>query len=68
MKQRGKFKKLAELAALGRQTPWFTNADVARALGTTPQLAENLVVEAITMGMIEEGPPPHAATPPVQKN
>lgn len=65
VKQRGKFRKLGELAAVGRQNPYFTNADVARSLGTTPQLAERLIVEAITMGLVEEGPPPHAATPPI---
>jgi hypothetical protein len=64
VKQRGKFRKLGELAALGRQNPWFTNADVVQSLGTTPQLAERLLVEAITMGLVEEGQP--EATPAVQ--
>lgn len=65
VKQRGKFRKLGELAAVGRQNPYFTNADVARSLGTTPQLAERLIVEAITMGLVEDGPPPYGTTPPV---
>jgi hypothetical protein len=65
VKQRSKFRKLGELAAVGRQNPYFTSADVARNLGTTPQLAERLVVEAITMGLVEDAPAPYGQTPPI---
>ena len=66
IKQRAKFRRLGELAAIARQKPELTTADIARGLGTTPQLAERLVLEASAMGLIEEGtpPPPAAPTPP----
>lgn len=66
VKQRAKFRRLGELAAIARQKPDLTTADIARGLGTTLQLAERLVLEASAMGLIEEGPTPLAQTPPPQ--
>lgn len=64
VRQRARFAKLAELAAIARQAGSFTTADLARGLGTTPQLAERLIVDASTLGLIEEGPPPQEALAP----
>ena len=56
-RQRSRFQKLAELAAVARQSRSFTASDVARGLGTTMQLAERIIVDASTLGLIEEGEP-----------
>ncbi len=64
-RQRARFRQLGELAAIarGQATGWVTAAEVARGLGTTQKLAERLLVEATTLGLLEDGPPPWAATP-----
>jgi Protein kinase domain len=64
-RQRGQYRRLGELAAVARQGgSSLTTADVARGLGTTPQLAERLIVEATTLGLIEHGASPAATTHP----
>ncbi len=63
--QRARYRRLGELAAVARQCGGaLTTADVARGLGTTPQLAERLIIDATALGLIEHGPPPNAVTPP----
>jgi Protein kinase domain len=62
-RQRSRFRLLGELAAVARQRGGLLEAnDVARGLGTTPQLAERLIVDAARLGLLEQGPPPNAAT------
>jgi hypothetical protein len=77
-RQRTRYRQLGELAAVARQSGgMLTTPDVARGLGTTPQLAERLIVDAAKLGLIEHGaplderaqrsshgPPPNAPTPP----
>ncbi|MBX3217803.1 MAG: serine/threonine protein kinase [Labilithrix sp.] len=64
-RQRGRFRRLGELAAVARQGGGvLTPHDVARGLGTTPQLAERLIVDAATQGLIEHEAPVEASAPP----
>jgi hypothetical protein len=63
-RQRGRFKRLGELAAVARQSPDLTTAHVSHALALAPLEAEKLVVEASTLGIIEDGPPLHRSNPP----
>jgi len=64
-RQRARFRRLGELAAVarGQTAGWVTSEAVARGLGTTTQLAERLIIEATALGMLEDGPPPWASTP-----
>jgi hypothetical protein len=65
-RQRRRYAKLGELAAVARHAPELTTAHVSRALAMTPLDAEKLVVEASTLGIIEDGPhapPRHGSTP-----
>lgn len=56
VKQRARFRRLGELAAIARQRDGHLSTDdVARGLGTTRQLAERVIVDAATLGFIEEG-------------
>lgn len=73
-RQRGRFRKLGELAAVARHQEAglgrLTTVDIARGLGTTPQLAERLVIDAARLGLIDHNTPdtpppyPNATTPP----
>jgi len=64
-RQRARFRRLGELAAIARQgSGGITAHDIARGLGTTPQLAERLFVDAASLGLIEHGPSPDAVTSP----
>lgn len=58
-RQRARFRQLGELAAVARQsqTGFLTAGEVARGLGTTPQLAERLMVDAARLGLIDHSPP-----------
>lgn len=64
-RQHSRYRRIGELAAVARQAGGtLTTNDIARGLGTTPQLAERLVVDATTLGLIEHGPSPTATTHP----
>lgn len=68
-RQRGLYKRLGELAAVARMTNGdIATSQVAQTLVLTPLEAEKLVVQASTLGIIEEGPPPGpppwGSTPP----
>ena len=53
-RQRNRYRRLGELAAVARQGGGtLTTSDVARGLGTTPQLAERLIIDATTLGLID---------------
>ena len=53
-RQRGRYRRLGELAAVARQRGGqLSTVDVALGLGTTPQLAERLIVDATRLGLIE---------------
>lgn len=65
--QRARYRRFGELAAVARHgAGLLTTSELARGLGTTPQLAERLIVEATAVGLIEHGPPPPniPASPP----
>jgi hypothetical protein len=66
-RQRERYRRLGELAAVARQGGGLlTTNDVAHGLGTTPQLADRLIVDAAALGLIEHGPSPQAtAAPPL---
>lgn len=64
VKKRARFRRLGELAAVARQTPMLTTPIIAHALRLTPAEAEGLVIEASSLGLIEEGPSPAATTAP----
>ncbi|MBX3206776.1 MAG: serine/threonine protein kinase [Labilithrix sp.] len=64
-RQRGRYRRLGELAAVARQGGgMLTTSDVARGLGTTVQLAERLIVDAVALGLIEHEAPVEATAPP----
>jgi serine/threonine-protein kinase len=63
-KQRGRFRRLGELAAISRQAPMLTTAQVAHALRLSPADAEGLVIEAGSLGLIDDSPHPDMATAP----
>ena len=61
IRQRTRYRRFGELAAVARHgAGQLTTSELARGLGTTPQLAERLIVEATTVGLIEHGPLPPA--------
>ena len=67
VKQRGRFRRLGELAAIARQSPTLTTPQISHALRLSPAEAERLLIEASTLGLIEPEPPagppsPYAAT------
>ncbi|HSO39140.1 MAG TPA: serine/threonine-protein kinase, partial [Labilithrix sp.] len=77
VKQRGRFRRLGELAAIARQTPMLTVPQVSHALRLTLADADRLILDAGSLGLIEPGDPvalaptvahayapsPYAATP-----
>ncbi|HSO32810.1 MAG TPA: serine/threonine-protein kinase [Labilithrix sp.] len=77
VKQRGRFRRLGELAAIARQSPMLTVPQVAHALRLTLADADRLILDAGSLGLIEPGesvalaptvaqaygPSPYAATP-----
>lgn len=67
-RQRGRFRRLGELAAIARHTPMLTTPQIAHALGLSPADADRLVIEAGSLGLIEDGavhgPHPDLATLP----
>lgn len=63
-RQRSRFRRLGELAVLARQSAFLTTPQIAHALHLSPADADRLVLEAGTLGLIEEGPHPDLATPP----
>ena len=72
VRQRGRFRRLGELAAIARTSPMLTPAQIAHALRLSPTDAQGLVVEATALGLIEHGqphgPPPDATTAPPGPN
>lgn len=62
VKQRGRFRRLGELAAIARQSPMLTTPQVAHALRLSPADAERLLIDASTLGLIEPGGPEEVAT------
>lgn len=63
-RQRSRFRLLGELAVVARQASFLTTAQIAHALRLSPADADRLVLEAGTLGLIEEGPHPDLPTPP----
>jgi hypothetical protein len=61
---RARFRRLGELAAIGRQSPMLTTPQIAHALRLSAAEADRLVFEASALGLLEEGPPPDASTAP----
>ena len=77
VRQRARFRRYGELAAVARQTPMLTTPQLAHALRLSPFEAERLVVEASSIGLIEadaispigtastiSAPHPGGSTPP----
>lgn len=60
---RSRLKRMRELAAFARVVPSFTSPDVARALHLSPLDVERLLLDASSMGLMEEGPLPIVVTP-----
>jgi tRNA A-37 threonylcarbamoyl transferase component Bud32 len=56
IRQRARYRRYGDLAALARQRGDVTAALAAQAFGVTPLDAEKLIVEASTLGMIEDAP------------
>ncbi|MBN9167488.1 MAG: hypothetical protein BGO98_30260 [Myxococcales bacterium 68-20] len=66
IRQRTRYRRFGELAAVARHgAGQLTTSELARGLGTTPQLAERLIVEATTVGLIEHGPLPPTPAPAI---
>lgn len=63
-RQRGRFRRLGELAAIARQTPTLTTAQIAHALRLSPADADRLVIEAGSLGLVDDSPHPEATTTP----
>jgi eukaryotic-like serine/threonine-protein kinase len=65
-RQRGRFRRLGELAAIARQTPSLTTAQIAHALRLSIADADRLIIEAGSLGLVEDGPPANgqASFPP----
>ena len=57
MKQRTRFRRLGELAAIARQTSVLTIPQVSHALRLTLADADRLVLDASSLGLIEPGDP-----------
>ena len=57
MKQRSRFVRFSQLAAVARQAPLFTAADVARALHLSLVDTDRLLVEATSRGFIDASAP-----------
>jgi tRNA A-37 threonylcarbamoyl transferase component Bud32 len=53
-KKRARFRRLAGLAAIARQTPVLTTSQIAQALRLTPADADGLLVEASGLGLIDD--------------
>ena len=63
VKQRTRFRRLGELAAIARQTPLLTVPQVSHALRLSLAEADRLVLDASSLGLIEPGDPAaYAAT------
>jgi hypothetical protein len=56
VKQRGRFRRFGELAAIARQTPMLSTLQVAHALRLSTAEADRLLIDASALGLIEPGP------------
>jgi serine/threonine-protein kinase len=63
-RERARFRRFGELAAIARQSPELTTPQIAHALRLSPLEAERLIISAASLGLIDDGPHPAATTAP----
>ena len=68
LKQRGRFRRFGELAAVARQSSMLTTPQVAHALRLSPADADRLLLDASALGLIEQGGPSDVPPPVAPSN